>query len=136
MKNMWFEEIKADIIDRLSEREGEKIYLCDIGFELTISENNTGSWYCSTHKARQEIGEHWEEFGRIAEYMHDNWGDKTNPMLETELFHARAMVTLYEATFSAAVGSFEEWNDQIEITAKFIERVRESLTGLDFCDIF
>jgi hypothetical protein len=133
---MWFEEIKSDIIDRLGEREGEEICLCDIGFELTISENNTGSWYCSTYKARQEIGEHWEEFGRIAEYMRDNLEDKTNPMLETELFHVRAMITLYEVTFSAAVGGFKEWNDHVEITAEFIERVRESLTELNFCDIF
>lgn len=136
MKNIWFEEIKADIINRLEDLEGKSMHLCDIGFELTINENNTGSWYCSSYKARKEIGEHWEEFGYIAKYMRDNWEDKTNPLLDSELFHARAMIALYEATFNAVAGFFDEWNEKIEITDNFIERVQNGLAEITFYHIF
>ena len=132
----WFDGIKADVLERLENMEGREMYLCDVGFELTMYENTNGSWYCSAYKAREDIGQHFDEFGRIAEYMRDNFDDNTNVLLETELFHVRAMIALYEQTFNAAVSDFDEWNEQITIDAAFVDRVREALEGLDFDDIF
>lgn len=135
-KKIWFEEIKADIIDRLEELKGETEYLCDIGFKLTENENANGSWYCSTHEARNEIADHFEEYGAIAEYMKYNLCIETNPLLDSEKFHCQAMITLYDQAFNYAVCNFEEWNDQIEITPEFIDRVKAELSAVTFEDIF
>ena len=134
--NNWFNNIKSDMIDRLSDMEDREIYLCDIGFELTYSENTTGSWYCNAFKARQEIGEHWHEFGLIAEYMHDNWEDSTNPLLDPELFHVRAMICLYECLFNHAVRNRDDWNDEITIDSDFIESVKSEMPNIVFDDLF
>lgn len=123
----FLENVKADILYRLEQMEGETEYLCDIGFKLTESENCTGSWYCSNYKATKEIKENFDIFGEAADYMRDNWGDTTNPLLDTELFHVKAMIAIYENTFNTAVSGFDEWNDAIEINEKFIQRVKEAL---------
>lgn len=133
---IWFEEIKSDIINRLEEIEGQSEYLCDIGFKLTECENANGSWYCSTPKARNEIAEHFDEYGAIAEYMKNDLCIETNPLLDSEKFHCQAMITLYEQAFGYAVCNFDEWDDEIEITPEFIERVKEALSTVFFEDIF
>ena len=127
----FLESVKSDIIRRLEGIEGESMYLCDIGFELTMNENNTGSWYCSEFDAKNEIMENFELFGEAAEYMRDNFEDTTNPLLDTELFHVKAMIAIYESTFNAAVFDFDEWNEEIEIDDDFIERVREALESVN-----
>lgn len=132
----WFDAIKADMIERLEDMEGREIYVCDIGFELTYSENTTGSWYCSTYKAREEIGEHWHEFGLIAEYMHENWGDDTNPLLDSEKFHVRAMICLYERLYDHAVYNRTDWNDEITIDSDFIASAKAAITDTVFDDLF
>lgn len=133
---LWFESIKEDIVSRLEDMTGEEKYLCDIGFFLTETENANGSWYCSTYKAKEEISQHWEEFGVIAEYMHDVWGCTTNPLLESERFHCQAMNCLYEQAFNCAVCYFEEWNEQIAIDDELIERVKTALENVGFDDCF
>ena len=136
MKNAWFEEIKSDIIARLHGLEDEEHYLCDVGFELTIDENNTGSWYCSTYKARQEIAEHFDEFGAVAEYMRDNFEYNVNPLLDSEKFHCCAMINIYEAAFNCAVSGRDDWNDEIEITPELIAEIEAELNNVHFNDLF
>lgn len=133
MKNEWFENIKADMIERLEEREGETAWICDIGYMLTESENATGSWYCSTYKAREEVFGNYEEFGAIAEYMAKELEITTNPLLEPELFHVQAMITLYSRILLIAAYPIYE---ETEITLEFIAQIRSNLENIDFDDVF
>lgn len=123
--NEWFNDVKIDLLSRLEEMEGEEMYLSDIGFSLTENENMDDSWYCNSLLAKEEIKENWEEFGAIAEYMHDNLGCSTNPLLEPEKFHCQAMICLYEQVFNYAVRDFEKWNEQAIIDNDLIERVKK-----------
>lgn len=132
----WFEDIKENIINRLEELEGNEYYVSDIGFTLTETENANGSWYCSAWKAEQEVAEHFRQYDAIAEYMRDEFEDRTNPLLETELFHCKAMICLYEQAFNCAVCDMPEWNDQITVDAAFIDRVKEALQPVQFDDLF
>lgn len=136
MKNAWFEEVKSDIIARLHGLEGGERYLCDVGFELTVNENNDGSWYCSAFMARQEIAENMDEFGIIAQYMHDELCIDVNPLLDSEKFHCAAMVTLYECAFNCAVCGRDDWNDEIEITPELITEIETELNNVHFNDLF
>lgn len=131
LNNSFLENVKADILDRLEQMEGETEYLCDIGFKLTESENCTGSWYCSSYKAAEEVKENFDIFGKAAEYMRDNWEDTTSPLLDAEIFHVKAMIAIYENTFNAAVSGFDEWNNAIEINMEFIQRVKEALEDVN-----
>lgn len=133
---IWFEAIKADIIDRLHDMEGEEHYACDIGFMLTENENNSGAWYCSASQARKEICEHMTEFGLIAEYMWKEWEDKTNPFLEAELFHLRAMICLYENLFNRALYDSGLWYDMVEVNDLFIDAVTDGMKDVSFEDLF
>jgi hypothetical protein len=133
MKNEWFENIKADMLERLEEREGETAWVCDIGFMLTECENATGSWYCSTYKAREEVFSNYEEFGAVAEYMAKELEITTNPLLEPELFHVQAMITLYDRLF--LVGA-NDTDGETEITPEFIDQIRNNLETIDFDDVF
>lgn len=133
MKNAWFENIKADLIERLEEREGETAWICDIGHMLTESENVNGSWYCSTFKAREEVFQNYEEFGAIAEYMAREFEITTNPLLQPELFHVEAMITLYDQLFLVGV---DDTDGETEITPEFIAQIRENLETIDFDDVF
>lgn len=133
MKNAWFEDIKANLIERLEEREGETSYTCDIGYMLTENENANGSWYCSAYKAREEVFGHHEEFGAITEYMADNLEITTNCLLEPELFHCQAMITLYEQLFLVAA---DDIDGETEITPEFIAQIQKNLEAIDFNDVF
>lgn len=133
---LWFESIKADMVSRLEDMTGEESYLSDIGFSLTETENANGSWYCNAYRAKEEISQHWEEFGAIAEYMHNEWECTINPLLESEKFHCQAMICLYEQVFNCAVCDFEEWNEQVIIDDGLIERVKNALENVRFDDCF
>lgn len=130
----FLENVKSDILYRLEQMEGETEYLCDIGFKLTKEENFDGSWYRNRYQAVEEVKENFDIFVEAAEYMRDNWCDTTNPFLETEFFHVKAMICIYENTFNAAISDFDEWNSTVEINEEFIHRVEEALE--DANDIF
>lgn len=132
----WFEDIKEDIVNRLEELEGTEHYTTDLGFTLTETENANGSWYCSAWKAEQEVAEHFRQYGAIAEYMRDNWEDKTNPLLETELFHCKAMICLYEQAFAYAACDLPDYGELQTIDADFISAIKEALQPVRFDDLF
>lgn len=131
---MNFVNVKEDIIERLEQRIGNQYYLSDLAFEITESENATGSWYCSTYKAKQDIKENFDEFGQIFEYMRNSFEYNENPFIEPEKFHCAAMITLYEQTFMYAAA--DEEDVEIEIDVDFISRIKSKLEEVAFEDVF
>lgn len=133
---LFMANIEKDIIDRLKDIKGETMYAYDIGMELTMCENNNGSWYCSEKEAMDEISENFEMFHIIAEYMRENLGIDTNVMLDPELFHVQAMITLYDATFQAALSKMRCEDDEITIDNNFIREIKDELIDIEFYDVF
>lgn len=134
----FIEECKKDIIDRLEDLETQDFYLCDIGFELTMDENNTGSWYCNSYKAKEELFENMEVFSRVWNELSWNIGPdfaaELNPFEDPEKTHVILMINLYEMIFNQAVSDFPEWNEMITIDSEFISRVSEAMkvVSLDY----
>lgn len=145
LKNNLMDGVKEDIIERLNDKLGQTYYLCDLGWELTMNENMTGSWYCNAYRAKEEMFVNYMDlFGRIYEYMHDNAEYDENPMLNPELVHCACMIEYYNQVFNAAVFAApaldepwdELWNKEIEITKDFIAKIGEALNDVDDDELF
>lgn len=136
-------EIKEFILQELDERLGTEHYLCDIGTILSESQNSDGTWTYSTQGAIHEITDNWDFCGNFYEYYRDNFGGvPENPFENPEKFHCQMMIEAVNGAFGFAVNNsesysdYETWNEQIEITEKFIDEIKESLNKLTESDIF
>lgn len=121
-------EIKEDIVDRLQDRIGQEFELSELGFELTMDENKTGSWYCSTWKAEKALKSNYDEVANFMQYYQDNYGEKPekDAFLDPEEFHLIFMIFCYESVFNQAVPSLDY--EKVEITEDFIKNVKHYLT--------
>ena len=135
------ESIKNKVIDELNERIGETVYLCDLGMELSESENADGSWYCSSYKAKEDIVDNFDFCGAFYEWHKDNFGEAIsyNPFEETELFHCTMMIFAVENAFQYALNKTEYsdlWNEEFEITEEFVKAIEDAIEDIKEDDIF
>lgn len=134
------EEIKGFIIDKLEDMEGSEYYLCDIGMELSESENCNGSWYCSSFEVKQAIKENWNLCGDFFEYYKSEFGmSSENPFENPELFHCQMMIFAVSNSFNYALNKTDfsdMWNEKIEITEEFVNEIKKTLEDLIESDIF
>ena len=133
------ETIKGKVIDELNERIGQTHYLCDLGMELSESENANGSWYCSTFKAEEEVKNNFGFCGGFIEWYKNNIGETLNPFDDVEKFHCIMMIFAVEGAFSYALNKtkYEEfWNEEFEITEEFVKEIETALNDITMEDIF
>jgi hypothetical protein len=128
--NKYHELCKQHIIDTLPDYEGETVEACDLGHDLTDSENVNGSWYCSTYKAEQDL----DSFGRsiVAEFLQDyesefggkpQWDAFTDP----ENFHCLMMIIGVEKMLNDTQTIQDAWNKKIKLTKKVIKQIISEL---------
>lgn len=133
------EAIKGKVIDELNERIGETVYLCDLGMELSESENANGSWYCSTFKAKEEVKNNFEFCGCFVDFYQSEFGEILNPFDDVEKFHCIMMIFAVEGAFSYALNKTEYselWNDEFEITEEFVKEIEKAIEDIKEDDIF
>lgn len=133
------EAIKGKVIDELNERIGQTVYLCDLGMELSESENANGSWYCSTFKAKEEVKNNFEFCGNFVDWYKSNIGEILNPFGDVEKFHCIMMIFAVEGAFSYALNKTkysELWNDEFEITEEFVNEIEKAIEDIKEDDIF
>ena len=133
------EIIKEKVIDELNERIGQTVYLCDLGMELSESENVNGSWYCSRYKAEEEVKANFDTCGKFVEWHKMNFGETLNPFDDVEKFHCIMMVFAVEGAFSSALNNTEYsdlWNEKVEITEEFAKAIETALNDVEMEDIF
>ena len=133
------ETIKGKVIDKLNERIGQTVYLCDLGMELSESENANGSWYCSRYEAEEDVKNNFDFCGEFVGWYKDNFGEALNPFDDVELFHCRMMIFAVENAFSYALNKTEYselWNDEFEITEEFVNAIEEAIEDIKEDDIF
>lgn len=133
------ETIKGKVIDELNERIGQTVYLCDLGMELSESENANGSWYYSRYKAEEEIKANFDICGKFVEWHKMNFGETLNPFDDVEKFHCIMMIFAVEGAFSSALNKTEYidlWNEETEITEEFVKAIETALNDVEMDDIF
>ena len=80
-----FNAIKDDILSRLNEwNEDKQVYLSDIGFELTLDENNTGAWIIGHYASLRYMVANAGLIGDIVESMDEEIRPGCDPFVEPE----------------------------------------------------
>ena len=133
------ENIKEKVIDELRERIGQTHYLCDLGMELSESENADGSWYCSTFEAEEEVKANFDICKSFVDWYNSNIGGLLNPFDDVEKFHCMMMIFAVEGAFSYALNKTEYselWNEEFEITEEFVNEIEVKIESIKESDIF
>lgn len=128
--NAYEKKCVEHIKDTLPDYEGQEIYFSDLGMTLSEGENASGSWYCSTYKAEQDL----DSFGRdvvadfIAEYENE-FGSKPqhDAYTQPELFHCLMMIIGVERILNNTETMQGLWNEQGTLTKKIIKSIIEDL---------
>lgn len=120
---------KNYIADNIDEYEGREVYLCDFGFELTQGPNCNGTLTYSTEKAKEYLREWWWDAADYFEYEKDNFGSDCvhNPFENPEAYMVCMVIEGVCALIDAAIqklGLDDQWNDEVELTADLIEKIK------------
>lgn len=137
----FIKEVKREVVERLEDFIGREHYVCDIGFLLTENENNSGSWYCSSHKAEEFLKKYFNEIGMYHKFYRLNFDENDYFEIDPddyhhsmEAFQCRMMIFAIESCFSRAVSEIDDvdniWDDKIEITEEFVEKIKNALTEI------
>lgn len=118
---------KNYIADNIDEHEGEKVYLCDFGFALTEYPNCNGTLTYSREEAKDYIREWWDEADDYFQYEKDNFGTSRNPFENPEAYMVCMVIegvrTLIDRAITA-LGLDDQWNDEVELTADLIAKIK------------
>lgn len=114
------------IKEELPEWEGQTVYGCDLGNEITEGPNVNGiyeddSWgFISRH-----INDARDEY----DYEKDNFGEVLhNPFENPEAFVVCMLINVVNSVLSQVSIIDENWNDEIELTKDVIKEIIDSLT--------
>lgn len=127
-------EILNDLIEKLYEYEGQKIYACDLAYTLFESYNIDGSVTYSTYNAKEWIKKYFNELGEAVEAIKYNLGSELIPNIfdEPEKFMVVIYLEVGASLLSQCKFIDDNWNNEIELTNKNIEIIKEQLEKENF----
>ena len=128
-ENTYKETCREHIIDTISDYEGQEVEMSELGMTLTEGENATGSWYCSTYKAQQDLQAWFNDVGDFIEEYESEFGDKPqhDAFTQPELFHCLMMIVGVEKIFNNLDAVSELWNKRITLDQKIINKIIKEL---------
>ena len=124
-------EIKADIISKLSDYAGNSYYGCDLSGTLFEGENANGSVLCNTYKTKEYIKDNFELFGELVEYWKDNVGETLNPFSEPERAHVIFLMEAAKSILAKCDLIDTNWNNQLELTEENIAILTEQINSFN-----
>ena len=131
MKEQTFtKEIKEEILDRLDGLCDETYYICDLGYELSMTENINGSWYCSAYEAKEALKRNFDEMFKYIEYERDNFGE-VSKIENPETFQCRMYINAVNVLFNSLPFVDDNWNKQIQITGEIIQLLKKEVIEID-----
>ena len=122
-------EILNDLIGKLNDYEGQKVYTCDLAYTLFESYNIDGSVTYSTHNAKEWIKKYFNELGEVVEEIKFNLGSEFIPNIfdEPEKFMVIIYLEVGASLLSQCKFIDDNWNNEIELTNEVIETIKEQL---------
>lgn len=119
----------------LDDNEGRDTWGAELGFEITLDENNDGfvdNPY--TYTAKEWIKEHFEDCAVYWEYEKYNYGtdgNKVNPFDEPVTYQLLIYINTVEQIIASLPYVDEHWDDDITLTPNVIARLRYELCMTD-----
>lgn len=128
-------DLKNQIINRLNDYAGTRIYMCDLAYKLFEAENVDGTVTYNTYKAKEFIKENWDLMADLVEYVKDNLQTTLNPFLEPEKAHVYLLLEGARPLLSQLPTVDKYWNDdEKELTPKLIKQLTKEINDLDISD--
>lgn len=119
---------KNFIIDNIENLEGQQVYACDLGFELTSAINSDGSATFSTDEAREYLKEWWDETADYWEYEEENFGEhRWNPFSDPEAYHCCMIIEGVRNLIGQVPIIEKKWDECIKITPALIKKVIKAI---------
>ena len=127
---------KDYIEEYLPQYEGQKVYLCDLGFTITEGPNCDGTLTCSTKLALDYLAEWRYDASDYFDYAKSNFGEVQNPFENPEAYMVCMVIEGCRALIDSAISEIpelnDEWDNEVELTedivAKILEKVKENET--------
>lgn len=123
----FFEYCKQYILDNLDEYEGQDVYACDLGITLTEGMCCDGTFTYSTAKAKEYLIEWFEDAAEYSEYEKFNFGERSNPFENVELFTVKMVSEGVRSVLSRCEFINDNWNGKIELTPDIIAIIKEQV---------
>lgn len=123
----FFEYCKSYILDNIEEYEGQDVYACDLGITLTEGMCCDGTFTYSTAKAKEYLIEWFEDAAEYSEYEKFNFGERSNPFENVELFTVKMVSEGVRSVLSRCEFINEHWNGKVELTPDIIAIIKEQV---------
>lgn len=123
----FFEYCKQYILDNLDEYEGQDAYACDLGITLTEGMCCDGTFTYSTAKAKEYLIEWFEAAAEYSEYEKFNFGERSNPFENVELFTVKMVSEGVISVLFRCEFINDNCNGKIELTPDIIAIIKEQV---------
>lgn len=123
----FFDFCKKFILDEIDEFEGCDVYGADFGLELTEGMNCAGTFTYSSEKAKRYLSKWFLEAEKYFEYEKVNFGERSNPFDNVEVFTVRMVIEGVRTILSRCKFVDDKWNDKFELTAEIITTIKEEV---------
>lgn len=131
-------DLKASIIDRLSDYQDTSEYGCDLAFKLFEGENANGTVLFSTAQTQDFVKENFELFGDLVNHVSFTMDMHLNPFLEPEKAHVILLLEAAQSVLSKLPTIDANWNNSIKLTAPIIKKLTKEILSLKIqeCELF
>lgn len=131
---------KDYVAEHIDGYEGQRVYLSELGWTITEGPNADGTLTFSTAKAMDYLAEWRWEAADYWQYEKDNFGDNLhNPFDNPEAYMVCMVIEGVRALIDGAIwklGLDDEWDDEVELTADLIEKIKGAVEEFDGESLF
>ena len=120
---------KDYIYEHLPEHEGEKVWLDELGYELTEGPNCDGSLTMNRVLAADYLREWWYDAADYFDYERDNFGTNHNPFENPEGYMVCMVIEGVRSLIDAATPAVEYDQDEVEVTKELIDSIVKSVAN-------
>lgn len=132
----FFDFCKEYILEHIDDYEGQSEYACDLGFTITQYMLCDGTFTYSTAVAMRYMIEWFYEADKYSDYEKINFGKRSNPFSNIELFLAKMVSEGVRSILSQCEFLDTAWDEEIELTPDVIAIIKEQVGELDYCELF
>ena len=128
---------KETILDNIDNFEGQTVYACDLGNDLTQGMNCDGSFTYSRALALDYLKEWWDDAADYWNYEKDNFGENLhNPFDNPEAYTVCMVIEGVNGLMSQLQFIDKHWNDKITVSKRNINTIKKQLNDLGDVEVF
>ena len=123
----FFDCCRDFILDEIDNFEDKEVQGSDLGLELTGQMNNDGTFTMSCVKSKRYLRSWENEAGEFLEYEKLNWGVRSNPFKNVDVFIVYMVTEGVRTILSRCRFIDKMWNDKFKLTEDVISVIKEQV---------